>query len=278
MADEPLVVPPDGFYTPDIKPHSIEKIRLHNRYAEMFASAMHRKWPQLAYIGLYSGAGHARRTDTGEVVETSALAVLRQRPRFTDYIYVENDPACIEALNARSAALQGDARVTIIPADVNESAEAVRIAMPSYGAEHGLLSFCFIDPFDVQLKFHTIRRLASFRVDFLILLMLGVDARRNFKRYREDESSTRIGDLIDFPEWRTQYVPGENVVHFLLGKFNEAMARLGYPPASKDAHSIRVSGKGVFQYLLAFYSKSEVGLKFWRESRRGVSGQFTLDV
>ncbi len=232
MADEPLVVQADSLYSPEIKRHSLEKIHLHNRYAGIFADAMHHKWPQLAYLGLYAGAGHALVADTGETVETSALAVLRQPPRFTDYIFVDNDPRCISALRARVAPLAREAHVTFIQGDVNERIDAIRNAMPPYGPDQGLLSFCFVDPFDLQLRFETIRALSRFRIDFLVLLMLGVDARRNFRRYLADPASRRIGELIDCADWRTQYAEGQKVIPFLLRKFDEAMQRIGYPSAA----------------------------------------------
>src|SRR4051794_6347810 len=128
MSDAPRVVPPDGLYTPTIKQHSLEKIRLHNRYAAIFASAMRSKWQQVAYVGLYAGAGHAHVSGTSEIVETSALAVLRQPTRFTDYIFVDQDPACIDALTRRAAAFGSDVRVKMICDDVNQSADKVRLA------------------------------------------------------------------------------------------------------------------------------------------------------
>ena len=129
MSDAPRVVAPDGLYTPTIKQHSLEKIRLHNRYAGIFASAMRAKWQQLAYIGLYAGAGHARVAGTGAIVETSALAVLRQPARFTDYIYVDHNPVCIDALTRRAAEFESGVRITMICDDVNQSADAVRLSI-----------------------------------------------------------------------------------------------------------------------------------------------------
>lgn len=275
-SDAPRSVADDGLYTPEIKRHSLEKIRLHNRYARIFASAMHKSWPQLAYVGLYAGAGRAHIAGTNEIVETSALTVLRQPDRFTDYVYVDRDPNCVQALTSRIHSIDPPTKVTIIPSDVNESVGAVRQALPPFSGSRGLLSFCFIDPFDLQLQFNTLRGLSPLRMDFLVLLMLGVDARRNFNRYLSDESSTRIGDLIDCPQWRDEYRTGSNVIHFLLRKFDEAMQRLGYLSAAEDAHIVRAHGMGVLQYVLAFYSKNELGQKFWRESRSSLSSQLGL--
>jgi three-Cys-motif partner protein len=275
-ADRPRIVPSDGFYTPTIKRHSLEKIRLHNRYANIFAAGMHRQWPQLAYVGLYSGAGRAQIYGTEEIVETSALAVMRQPVPFTDYIYVDRDLDCTAALRSRVDAIRPGARVTIIEDDVNRSPEKVCAALPPYGPGNGLLSFCFVDPFDLQLQFATIRKLSHLRMDFLVLLMLGVDGRRNFHRYLADPSSTRIGDLINCPGWRDEYRDGGRVVHFLLKKFDQAMQGLGYLSAAGDFHDVNVHGMGVFQYALAFYSKDEVGRKFWRQSKASLSNQLGL--
>lgn len=274
----PGTVIDDGLYTPEIKRHSVEKIQLHNRYAQIFATAMRRKWPQLAYVGLYSGSGRARLSGTNDIVETSAIAVLRQPDRFTDYVYVDHDPRCVEALTARVHALNVSANVRVIRGDVNESIGLVRDALPAYSRSRGLLSFCFIDPFDLQLRFETIRALSDLKVDFLVLLMLGVDGRRNFKQYLADESSTRIGDLIDAPQWRSEYRAGRNVIHFLLDRFDVAMQRVGYLSAADDVHRVTIAGMGVLQYVLAFYSKSEVGRDFWRKSRAGLSPQFDLKL
>lgn len=274
--DQALIVAPDGLYTPEIKRHSLEKIRLHNRYARIFATAMRKKWPQLAYVGLYAGAGHARIAREDVVVETSALAVLRQPDRFTHYIFVDHSELCVSALKARVAPLQTGVHVTVIQADANAEIGTVRDALPSFSRDKGLLSFCFIDPFDLQLKFDTIRRLSDLRMDFLVLLMLGVDGRRNFQRYFEDVTSTRIGDLIDCPGWRKEYKPNDRVVHFVVRKFDEAMQRLGYRSAAGDVHPVKIAGMGVLQYVLAFYSKSDLGQKFWRETRAGLAAQLDL--
>lgn len=276
MTDEPLEVEPDEYYTPEIKSHSLEKIRLHNRYAGLFATAMHRKWPQRAYVGLYSGAGHARIARSDRIIETSALGVLRIPHRFTHYIYVDQDERCIEALEARSRPLSSDVDLRIIQTDVNECARRVRESLPSFSRHNGLLSFCFVDPFDLRLRFDTLRELGELKMDFLVLLMLGVDGRRNFKQYLENTSSTRIGDLIDCPDWRSEYQPHVRPIRFLLRKFDRAMQGIGYLSAIDDLHSIHISGKGVLQYILAFYSKSELGLRFWRQSRSTLAIQRSL--
>ena len=84
----------DGLHRPEIKAHSLEKIRRHNFYAALFSKAMRKRWANRAYIGLYSGAGRALVKPGGELVETSALAVFRQEVPFTKYIFVDSDSRC----------------------------------------------------------------------------------------------------------------------------------------------------------------------------------------
>ena len=267
-SDAPLVVPDDDYHTPTIKRHSLQKIRAHNRFARMFATSMRRKW-DLAYIGLYAGAGHAQVHDESTIVQTSALSVLRQPHQFTHHIFVENDPDCAGALSQRWRRVAPTANVHIIQKDVNASIPDVRALLPSPG---GLLSFCFVDPFNTGVHFDTIRALSDLRIDFLILLMLGNDARRNFNRYFWDPTSTRIAEFIGRPHWREEFKTNGDPVRYVLTAFDEEMQRLGYPSAAgENLHRICADGTSVLQYMLAFYSKNPVGTKLWRECMRSLA-------
>jgi hypothetical protein len=72
----------DGLYTPSVKRHSLRKIEVHNYYVSLFSTAMKTKWPQRAYLGLYSGAGRARVAETDEIVETTVMSAFRVRDPF----------------------------------------------------------------------------------------------------------------------------------------------------------------------------------------------------
>jgi three-Cys-motif partner protein len=240
---------------------------------------MKAKWPQRAYIGLFSGAGRARVKETAEIVETTAMSVFRLPDPFTKYIFVDSEAQCTSALRHRIDALPSSHDVTILHGDANEIVDDIGHALPPFNYGNGLLSFCFVDPFSAELKFSTIAALGRLRMDFLILLMLGFDARLNFRRYFEDETSTRIADLVDCPTWRADFANAKdrNVVRFLLRKFDEAMIRIGYrtsPPS--HYHTVNVRGKGVMQYMLAFYSKHQKGQAFWEKSLTGLSPQIGL--
>lgn len=269
----------DGHYLPTIKRHSLEKIKAHNHNVQIFATATKARWPQRAYLGLYSGAGRARLDDTGEVIETTAMSVFRLPNPFTHHIFVDRETQCTTALDARIRAISPNAGVNILTGDVNDIVQSVQDALPRYSRDQGLLSYCFVDPFDAGLSFATMKALGRFRMDFLVVLMLGNDARRNFKKYLEDEQDTRIARLVDAPdwreEWRQQALRGRpNLIRFLLTKFDQAMVRLGYRPAPTElAFPVKAYGMNVLLYQVVFYSKHELGERFWRETRKGITSQ-----
>ena len=111
--------------------------------------------------------------------------------------------------------------------------------------------------------------------------MVGRDARANFRHYFENEESTRIAELIDCADWREEYRRAEdkNIVRFLLGKFDDAMQRIGYRGASDaDYHNVNVTGKGVMQYILVLYSKHALGQKYWGAALSGTTPQLGFDL
>lgn len=276
-------IPDDGLHLPTIGRHSLEKIRRHNYYAALFTKAMRHKWPQRACIGLYSGAGLARLGDTGEIVETSALAVIGQEVPFTKYIFVDSDNKCLDALEARVRAVDRVVDATFIGKPVNEATDEVIAAMPQFGgAEGGLLSLCFVDPFRVDLDFRVIRELAQFKIDSLIMLPLGFDIRRNLRRYLDDPED-RLGAPIDSADWRTEWPerrePERAFVRFVLKKFDQAMHRLGFRECDISATvPVKVTGMGVYLYSLALYSRSPLGEQFWKTTIAATSRQIELDL
>lgn len=206
---------------------------------------------------------------TGEIVETSPMGAIQLSDPFTDYVFVDKDPQAITALAQRVSRARPDVKGNFIVSDVNDAVPEIKRALPRFSKERGLISFCFVDPYAADLKFSTIRALSVFKMDFLILLMLGRDIRTNFKQYRDDPQNSRIADLIDSPKWREEWRDsGErSPVRFVLRKFDEAMTTLGYQPTRDElVHPVKIPTKNVFLYSLVLYSKHELAQAFWRET------------
>ena len=278
------VVEDDGLHTPFIKQHSVRKIRLHNHYMTLFSRATKNTWPQRAYLGLYAGAGRARVEESGEVIETSAISALRVSDPFTKYIFVDNNRDCIDALKTRISTLGNDYDVCYIEQDVSKAVPEIKRAMPSYSRRRGLLSFCFVDPFSAKLDFDVFRRLGTqYRMDFLVLLMLGRDIRTNFRQYYQDDTDTRIADLISDEYWRNEWVGRglrpKHLIWFVLDKFGKAMSKLGYQQTTLgEAEPVRIAHGNVLQYYLVLYSKHSLGRKLWRETQKSVDPQLGLGL
>jgi three-Cys-motif partner protein len=271
----------DHLHLPRIKEHSLEKIRVHNYFVRIFATGMKDKWYHRAYIGLYSGAGRAQVEKTGEIVETSAMSAIRIPDRFTKYIYVDQDSRCTSALEQRIAALEDPPDRAVLNGDVNTLVPEIRRALPKFDREHGLLSFCFVDPFAADLRFETLRALSVYKMDFLILLMLGLDARLNFRQYLENEADNRIAELIGDRDWRDDYRASkdQDVVRYILRRFNDAMVSLGYQSSHlEDSFPVRIPKKDVLLYSLVYYSKHPLGASFWKAARSGVNPQLGFEI
>jgi three-Cys-motif partner protein len=276
---------PDGYYEPTIAEHSLGKIRRHNYYAAIFSKAMSTKWKNRVYIGLYSGAGRARLKRSGALVETSALSVIRQEVPFTKYIFVDDDERCIAALRRRIADLRGPFDVTLIHGNVNSTVDQVIESMPAFNprAGEGLLGLCFVDPFRVDLDFTVIRRLSRFRMDFLVMLPLGFDLRRNLRRYLANVHDDRVAALLDAPDWRAEWrslnKADRHFVRFAIEKFDEAMERLNFRNRKmRNTVTVKVTGMGVYLYSLALYTRHELGEQFWRTTVKRTEPQMDLDI
>jgi len=275
---------PDGHYLPIIKPHSIEKLKLHNYYAALFAGGMRRQWPNLVYVGFYAGAGAATIEDTGRKVKTSALSVLTQKVPFDRYIFVDVDPQCISALEFRVSALGLSKRTTIINSEVNDSIPRVLSGIPDYRQEGGVLTFCFIDPFRIDLDFRVIRGLSHLKIDILLMVPLGFDVRRNWRVYVEKPQMrgrlTRfLGDSSWVESWAEAGRPYTEFPRLIQQRMTVAMQGLGFMQQdSRDIKDVKVASKNVYLYSLHLFSKNEAGRSFWRKSLTGTSEQHSLGL
>jgi hypothetical protein len=68
-------------------------------------------------------------------------------------------------------------------------------------------------------------------------------------------------------------------VRFILGKFDQAMERLGFRRRQmEDTVSVKVTGMGVYLYSLALYTRHELGERFWKTTIAGTEPQYGLGI
>jgi three-Cys-motif partner protein len=149
--------------------------------------------------------------------------------------------------------------------------------IPKASAGNSVLSLCFLDPFDFSIKFDTIRKLASFYIDFLVLLAIGMDANRNYDHYVDGES-TRIDEALGGIEWRARWkevgVRREDFRPFLAQEFAHSMETLRYLPIPLHLmQQVRSFEKNLPLYHLALFSRKPVAYEFWKDVMKYSSDQ-----
>jgi three-Cys-motif partner protein len=276
---EPLIqVIDDGLYIPEVRRWSEEKYNLLGAYMEIFTTTMSRKWPTLVYIDMFAGAGYAKIKSSGKILKSSPLIALELPQKFSKYIFCEADARRFKALEMRVKRDYPTENIILIHGDVNDNIDIVKSHIPRYSKGKGVLSFAFVDPFSLNLNFSTIATLGrSFKVDFLILMALGMDANRNFVNYVRS-NHTKISEFIGYENWtddRDQFNSSKEFIRYLSSTYDKNMIKLGYKKPEKK-QEIRSYTKNLSLYYLALYSKHELGNKFWKEMQKYTDNQLGL--
>ena len=273
-------VPDDGLVTNPIGPWAEEKYRYVGMYAEMFATGMKNKWPRRLYLDLFSGPGYSRVRDTGRVVLGSPMIALSLPDPFDEYVFSDESPEALDALRIRVAGLDQQLPVTYIPGDANVAVARI-VTVVSATPSKSTLSFCFLDPYKLNIHFQTVERIAEGRaVDFLILLALYIDANRNIQWYVGDDNPTIdlfLGDHTWRPRWKTAELAGDSIVKFLANEYSARMGQIGYLTMTlEDMVKVSTRDKRLPLHYLAFFSKHAKGLEFWRAVRKYATDQLSL--
>jgi three-Cys-motif partner protein len=270
----------DGLSIPEVRQWSLEKYQLVGSYCDIFTSGMRKKWDQLVYIDLFAGAGYARIKETKTIYKSSALIAMSIPNPFNKYILCEQDEELFKALEARVKRDFSHLNSKLILGDSNQNVENIINEIPRFSKENTLLSFCFVDPFSLNLSFETIQMLGKNLIDFLILQALHMDANRNFNKYIKDEN-TRIARYLGMHDWRELFEENgctnrKDFVKFLADQYQNQMAKLSYKP-TKHMHQIRSNEKNLPLYYLSFFSKHTTGEEFFTKVQNKVTQQLTID-
>jgi three-Cys-motif partner protein len=277
-----IQVEPDGLYTPTVRAWSLEKYKLVGGYCHIFTEGMKKKWNQLVYVDLFAGAGNAKIQETGKTFLSSALIAMSLPTKFSKYILCDSNQNCIEALKTRVGNHFSDLDVTFIHGDCNSSANQIFESIPKFRKGNTMLTFCFVDPFSLNLHFKTIETLSGkILMDFLILQALQMDGKRNLATYLKEENE-RIALYLGNKNWRNDFHANckDNMatfVRFLADQYTKSMESLLYIP-ELNMHQIRSNEKNLPLYYLAFYSKHPTGIDFYNKVKKYVSPQLKMEL
>jgi three-Cys-motif partner protein len=275
-----ILVNDDGLKMPDpVGEWSEKKYSLMGGYSEIFNAGIKNNFNNRVYIDLFAGAGFVPIKNKNKILKSSALISLSIPTPFTKYIFCEIDQEKINALKIRARREHPDKDIVFIPGDSNNTISIVIEEIKKLGPS--TISFCFVDPFSLNLHFKTIEELSKVgRIDFLILLALMMNANRNLHNFIMEES--KVIDLyINKFDWRDTFLKGEtrkeDFIKFIADSYDQNMLNLGYKVKNEglkpkvDADEFNLS-----LYYLAFYSKSPLGNKFFSEIQRYHLNQQTL--
>lgn len=242
---------------------------------------MKHRWGVRVYIDLFCGPGRARIRRTRRIVETSPLIALRVLDPFDKYIFCDKNQDSIAALRQRVERDFPAVDAAYFVGDCNDLIDEIVQDIPTASRSRTVLSFCFIDPYGIKpLKFDTIRVLSQFRMDFLILLALAMDANR-FESLYVRETSHVVDDFLGRTDWRTRWVKTKarriSFRQFLARECADQMATLGYLQTGLERMiELRSDENNLPLYHLAFFSKHKLGYKFWDQVLKYGTDQLSL--
>jgi three-Cys-motif partner protein len=253
---------------PEVGAWTEEKHRLVSFYATLFSSAMKQKWDNRIYVELYAGAGYSRVRGSSRFIVGSPILALSVKDPFDKYIFCEEDPEKLHALKVRVERTERAAKVVYIPGDCNKVAADILAEIPAGSSNDTVLSLCFADPFDIGLKFKTLRALSQNRyIDFLVLLAVFMDANRAYKRYVM-EDAVKVDDFLGSRTWRERWRIEETnrtlFPNFLAVEFAKGMESIGYLPTPLHAMKcVRSDEKNLRLYYIALFSRKRLAYDLW---------------
>jgi three-Cys-motif partner protein len=128
-----------------------------------------------------------------------------------------------------------------------------------------------LDPYGIgDLKFRTIQALSRYRMDFVMLLALAIDANR-FRSLYLRETNPAVDEFLGDPTWRGRWQSaqrhGMSFRRFLAERFAQQMTTLNYLQAGLETMlEVRSDEQNLPLYHLAFFSKHPRGYQFWKEA------------
>lgn len=270
----------DALATPEVGRWAETKYRIVGLYNHLFSTGLKKKWNCRVYIDLFAGEGRSRIEGTKHIVPASPLLALSVNDKFDKYIFCEMNYEKLEVLKQRVMIQYPEVNVSYIKGDCNAEADNILKAIPTHSSTKKVLSFCFVDPYNIGIHFETIRKLSEKFMDCLIVLAGGMDANRNEQKYIRP-SNKRVDNYLRLSNWRSGWqqdeIKGFSFGQFLAQKYADQMERLGYKKIPLDTMIVvRNNKKNSPLYHLPFFSRDARVYDFWEKVRKTITEQLPL--
>lgn len=262
-------------------------------YQNIFAEAMKNKWEgSRVYVDLFAGPGCVRIRDTRTVHPGTPILAMLVNPPFDRYVFADKSDEKLAALRSRATKVAQKRgipwdQVRIEQGNVNdlETVDNILAHVPE-----DTLTLCFADPYSCNLHFDTIARIAkNRRVDFLIILALGMDANLNWSLYLKADHP-RLDNFLGNDDWRERWeMERERVsneegdelhpIHFLADEYARSMNRLGFlKPERPQMYLVRSDRKNLPLYYLAMFSEKPFAYSLWDDVLTYSEEQLTMGI
>ncbi len=256
---------PDGLPTYMCGAWTIEKLFFVCQYLAQTTQAMvgNPRFTAINYVDLFCGNGVCEVDDrsgsTRRYPGSALLASLCSKP-FTNLFLVDSDKRNIDAVTTRLAQVKAPMNIRTWVGDANVLVDEVATAIPARS-----LTIAFIDPYSLDMRFESVRRLAQQRpVDLLILFADAMDIVRNVEAYYLPRKSDKLDTFLGTEAWRTDWASlanrdGPSTREMFAKVYLRQLQNLGYIYARTRV----IRGEDGPLYRLVYASKNALGLKFW---------------
>jgi three-Cys-motif partner protein len=267
MPIEAEFIDDDGLKCNDVGGWTEEKYRLIASYFKQFSTGTKNTWPHRTFIDLYSGAGYSRLRSTGKILKGSPILALSVKDLFDQYVLCEENPENFQALKTRIDRDFSTKNVKCIFGDCNQRIDEIINLLPRRDS----LGLCFVDPYNLSIKFETLKKLAERRLDILCLLALHMDANRAYDVYINQDSS-KVDLFLGSNTWKADFANSgrsrQEFPNFLATYFAKRMQTLGFEETpTHSMHLVRSDDRNVPLYHLALFSRNQLAYKFWDQAR-----------
>jgi three-Cys-motif partner protein len=183
---------------------------------------------RLVYLDLMAGSGRRKIEETNEEFPGSPLVALEHD--FADYIFIEKEPALVNALERRVANHPKARKVQIIRDDWLNVITSGKLRF-----DRSTLVVAFVDPIGIsEVPIEAMRLLAENpRIDLLVTIQYRLGIVRNLPQYLKSESNlTALDSFLDDSSWRKWKTGdfgefGRQAVEYFCDKFQKEQKFIG---------------------------------------------------
>ncbi len=198
-----------------------EKLNRIRKYLAAYVKIMDKQNFTTAYIDAFAGTGYRSicdsekqsellfpelaEKDTQDFLQGSAKIALQVTPRFSKYIFIENDEQHYKALNLlkeEHPELKND--IVVMKADANSYLKE-RCSNYSWQKHRAVL---FLDPYGMEVEWSTIEVIAKTKaIDMWLLFPLGVAVNRLLRRNGKISSAvhSKLDNFFGASDWKNSF-------------------------------------------------------------------------